>query len=108
MTDPRIEAGSQQMVELDAHVAVLSHQPLEIGAATELFTSGLAAADAVDPVRVLLADTDRLTDLIRDEISGWPIGTGYYQTSVSLDEARDMTESIVAALRAAVTPETTE
>lgn len=35
-------------------------------------------------------------EAIRDELAGWPIGSGYYQTKVSVDEAREMAEALVA------------
>ena len=34
-----------------------------------------------------------------DELSGWPIGTGYYQTQVGIDEAREMADAVLALLK---------
>lgn len=36
---------------------------------------------------------------IADELSGWPIGTGYYQTQVAIDEARDMADAVLDLLK---------
>lgn len=53
----------------------------------------------------VLADADRIArplptrDEIVDVLSGWPIGTGYYQTTVGTDEARDMAYDIIAMLK---------
>lgn len=44
--------------------------------------------------------TDDLTERIRDEIAGHPIGSGYYQTAVGIDEAAD----IAATVMSVVTP----
>lgn len=38
-------------------------------------------------------------DEIADELSGWPIGTGYYGTTVSTDEAQEMADAILALLK---------
>ena len=35
---------------------------------------------------------------IAEELTGWPIGTGYYQTQVAIDEARDMADVVLALL----------
>ena len=48
--------------------------------------------------------TDDLTERIRDEIAGHPIGSGYYQTAVATDEAAD----IATAVMSVVTPVLTE
>ncbi|MGN6723346.1 MAG: hypothetical protein ACTHJM_12120 [Marmoricola sp.] len=42
---------------------------------------------------------DDLRDVIRDELSGWPIGSGYYQTTVGTDEARDMADALLPLVR---------
>lgn len=34
-------------------------------------------------------------DAIRDELAGWPIGSGYYQMKVSVEEARDMASALI-------------
>ena len=36
---------------------------------------------------------------IADELSGWPIGSGYYQTRVAMDEARDMADAVLDLLK---------
>lgn len=38
-------------------------------------------------------------DQIAGELSGWPIGNGYYATIVSIDEARDMADAVLALLK---------
>ena len=38
-----------------------------------------------------------LTD-VRDALSGWPIGNGYYSTQVSVDEARELSALALDAL----------
>lgn len=37
---------------------------------------------------------------LSEELSGWPIGSGYYSTSVGIDEAKDMAQAIEEALLA--------
>lgn len=37
---------------------------------------------------------------LSEELSGWPIGSGYYSTSVGTDEAKDMARAIEEALLA--------
>ena len=36
---------------------------------------------------------------IAEELNGWPIGSGYYQTRVAIDEARDMADAVLALLK---------
>lgn len=43
-------------------------------------------------------DIKNLTEQIRDEISGYPIGDGYYQTTVATDEAYEMTEDVMSVI----------
>jgi hypothetical protein len=43
-------------------------------------------------------DREALRDLIRDELAHWPIGSGYYSTTVGTDEARDMADAVLALL----------
>ena len=38
-------------------------------------------------------------DEIADELSGWPIGAGYYQTQIGIDEARDMADAVLNLLK---------
>ena len=38
-------------------------------------------------------------DEIADELSGWLIWSGYYQTRVDIDEARDMADMVLALLK---------
>lgn len=47
----------------------------------------------------LLARPLPTRDEIADELSGWPIGTGYYQTTVATDEARDMADAVLELLK---------
>lgn len=34
-------------------------------------------------------------EALRDDIAYWPIGSGYYQTSIGIDEARDIADHLV-------------
>lgn len=40
-------------------------------------------------------DTERLRDEVRDGIAGWPIGSGYYGTTVGIDEAGDIADELL-------------
>ena len=42
--------------------------------------------------------SDDLRDRIADELAGHQIGTGYYATSVGMDEAREMAQAVIDAL----------
>jgi len=37
---------------------------------------------------------EQVIELIRDEIAGWPIGEGYYQTTIGVFTARDLAEGV--------------
>ena len=37
-------------------------------------------------------------EALTDGISGWPIGSGYYSTSIGIDDARDIARDVLAAL----------
>ena len=37
-----------------------------------------------------------IRDAIADELAHWPIGSGYYQTSVSSDDANDMADALMS------------
>ena len=41
---------------------------------------------------------DDLRTRIADELSGWPLGSGYYQTTVSPEEAAGMADAVITAL----------
>lgn len=41
---------------------------------------------------------DALIQAVRDEISGWPIGCGYYQTTIGTDEAEELAPAAVDAV----------
>lgn len=47
-------------------------------------------------------DTTALKERIRDEIAGHPIGSGYYQTVVGVDEASDIAAAILPDIIAEV------
>lgn len=47
-------------------------------------------------------DRQQVIDLARDELAGWPIGSGYYGTKVDVDEAREMAEAVLPVIVAAV------
>lgn len=38
-------------------------------------------------------------DEIADELTGWPIGAGYYATTVAIDEARGMADAVLALMK---------
>ena len=40
--------------------------------------------------------TESMRDRLRDELAGWPIGSGYYSTTVSVEDAQDMADAILA------------
>lgn len=42
--------------------------------------------------------SESMRDLIRDELAGWHIGSGYYATAVSVEDARDMADAVLAVL----------
>ena len=44
--------------------------------------------------------TDDLRAKLRDELSGFPIGTGYYQTTVGTNEAREMADALLPIIDA--------
>lgn len=48
-----------------------------------------------------LAERQDLPDreTLRDALAGWPIGRGYYQTTVAADEAGEMADAVLALLR---------
>lgn len=41
--------------------------------------------------------SEPMRDRLRDELAGWPIGSGYYSTTVSVEDARDMADALLAA-----------
>ena len=43
-------------------------------------------------------DRRQVIDLARDELAGWPIGSGYYGTKVAVDEAREMAEAALPVI----------
>lgn len=46
----------------------------------------------------LLARPLPTRDEIADELAGWPLGSGYYTTSVLVDEAQAMADAVLALL----------
>ena len=38
-------------------------------------------------------------ETLRDALAGWPIGRGYYQTTVAADEAGEMADAVLGLLR---------
>ena len=42
--------------------------------------------------------SESMRDRIRDELAGWVIGSGYYATAVSVEDARDMADAVLAVL----------
>lgn len=41
---------------------------------------------------------DALIERVRDELAGWPIGSGYYGVTVGIDEAQEMAAAVVDAV----------
>ena len=83
MTDvhnARVEAATNAMVDSEAYYCALHMRPDELRKDAR---DVLAAADAVVTV-----------EMIADEIVGHPIGSGYYQTTVGIDEAREIAEAV--------------
>ena len=48
---------------------------------------------------VEMNEIDVMRERIRDELAGWTIGSGYYSTMVNVDEACEMADAVIAALR---------
>ena len=46
-----------------------------------------------------MSEIDVMREQIRDELAGWTIGSGYYSTMVNVDEAGEMADAVIAALR---------
>ena len=47
---------------------------------------------------VEVSEIDVMRERIRDELAGWIIGSGYYSTTVNVDEAGEMADAVIAAL----------
>ena len=45
-----------------------------------------------------MSEIDVMRERIRDELAGWIIGSGYYSTTVNVDEAGEMADAVIAAL----------
>ena len=45
-------------------------------------------------------DKAALIEVLRDELAGWPIGSGYYGTQVGTDEAREMAHAALPVIAA--------
>ncbi len=43
-----------------------------------------------------------LRERVRDAVSGWPIGSGYYQTAIHFDEAQEIADAVLAVVRDAL------
>ena len=41
---------------------------------------------------------EQLFETIRDELAGWPIGSGYYATKVAVHEAGEMADAVLTRL----------
>lgn len=80
----RVEAATNVLVGSTAFYCALDMTPDEL---REDARDVLAAADAVVTV-----------EKIADEIAGHPIGSGYYQTTISIYEAQEIAAGIHALL----------
>lgn len=54
--------------------------------------------ELVDPVDIEIVDRAARVEQVRDVLSGWPVGSGYYTGQVGTDEAREMAEAVVDEL----------
>ena len=102
----RIEALEAERDEL-AQAVEMGEAISDVGGYRVLYENQARVADvlsrSLDRAEARLArltDDERL-DVIRDLLGGWPIGSGYYQTTVGGDEAREMADAILEAFRAA-------
>ena len=89
MTDvqqARIEAAAKAMWERTPREGDPTWADLDYG------IKGIWRKDAAAALQA--ADAVVAVEMIVDELAGHPIGTGYYQTAVSVDEAREMAEMI--------------
>ena len=43
-------------------------------------------------------DRAALIEVLRDELAGWPVGSGYYGTQVGTDEAREMAHAALPVI----------
>lgn len=89
MTDvqqARIEAAARAMWERTPREGDPTWADLDYGIKEIWRKDARAALQAADAVVTV--------DMIVDEQAGHPIGSGYYQMAVSVDEAREMTEII--------------
>lgn len=46
----------------------------------------------------MIFDRDAVIEQVRDEISGWPIGNGYYGTQVHVGDAADIASAVVPVI----------
>lgn len=46
-----------------------------------------------------MSDYTPTREEIVDVLSGWPIGTGYYQSRVAIDEAQEMADAVLELLK---------
>lgn len=46
-----------------------------------------------------MSDKDLTVEMIADEIAGYPIGSGYYQTTVGTAEAQEIARAILDLIR---------
>ena len=117
MTDvqqARIEAAARRMWR-DRNGTIKSHDSVRTRESdeAEIDATGYGAWDA--PKRISnavkehyrtiasnalqAADAAVTVEMIVDELAGHPIGSGYYQTTVSVDEAREMAEAVQALIK---------
>lgn len=103
MSDKRLAIIRRGAQALDEHVAKGGAINWAEGVVPELLAE-------VDRLRAALARVtdDSMAERIRDELAHTTIGSGYYQTSVATDEAAEMAEWVLAAIRAVAAGEQTE
>lgn len=87
-------------VALDALWWMLHHDdqtPKRLDALTDIDLDEMRAIILADAG--LLARPLPARDEIAEELSGWPIGHGYYTNSVASGEAQDMADAVLALLK---------
>lgn len=65
-------------------------------ALSDLWDDATEYGSPEDMARSVFASID--PEELRDVIAGWPIGTGYYGTSVGVDEASQIAHAVIAHL----------
>ncbi len=65
-----------------------------------LLSPSVVTGVATGANQAMTAPVPDLRDQLADEVSGWPIGSGYYATTVGSDEAREITDALLPVVEA--------